>query len=99
MKNITLNNGVEMPIMGYGVYQIPDHEECRRCVLDALDVGYRYIDTAARYQNEETVIEAIQDSVIDREDIFVTSKLWISGTSYENTTKAVNDSLIKLQAD
>ncbi|HLR25392.1 MAG TPA: aldo/keto reductase [Fodinibius sp.] len=99
MKNITLNNGVEMPIMGYGVYQIPDHEECRRCVLDALDVGYRSIDTAASYQNEEAVGEAIQESVVDREDIFVTSKLWISGAGYENTKKAVDVSLNKLQTD
>lgn len=99
MKKVVLNNGVEMPIMGYGVYQIPDHDECKRCVLDALDVGYRSIDTAAAYQNEEAVGEAINESGIDRKEIFLTSKLWISHVGYEATKEAVEDSLKKLQTD
>lgn len=99
MKNVVLNNGIEMPIMGYGVYQIPDYDECKRCVLDAIDVGYRSIDTAAAYQNEEAVGEAIQESGIDRDDIFVTSKLWISHVGYDDTKKAIEASLNKLQTD
>ena len=99
MKYVELNNGVEMPILGYGVYQIPDHDECKECVLNAIEVGYRAIDTAAAYQNEESVGEAIQQSGVNREDIFVTSKLWISDTGYKNTKKAVDVTLNKLQTD
>jgi len=99
MKNVVLNNDVEMPILGYGVYQIPDHEECKRCVLDALDVGYRSIDTAAAYQNEEAVGEAIKESGINREEIFLTSKLWISHVGYEATKEAVEHSLNRLQTN
>lgn len=99
MKNVVLNNGLEMPILGFGVYQIPDHDECKRCVLDAIDVGYRAIDTAASYQNEEAVGDALQESDVDRNDIFVTSKLWISDAGYEKTKKAVDVSLNKLQTD
>jgi diketogulonate reductase-like aldo/keto reductase len=99
MKNVVLNNGVEMPILGYGVYQIPDHDECKRCVLDAIDVGYRAIDTAASYQNEEAVGDAIQESGIDRGDLFVTSKLWIEDVGFEATKKAVETSLNKLKTD
>jgi 2,5-diketo-D-gluconate reductase A len=98
MKTIRLNNGLEMPILGYGVYQIDAHE-CERCVLDALEVGYRSIDTAAAYQNEEAVGLAIQKSGVKREDIFLTTKLWISDTGYERTIKAFNNSLKKLQTD
>lgn len=99
MKKVVLNNGAEMPIMGFGVYQIPDHDKCKRCVLDAIDVGYRAIDTAASYQNEKAVGDAIRESGVDRNDIFVTSKLWISDTGYEKTKKAVETSLNKLQTD
>ncbi|MDR8392653.1 aldo/keto reductase [Aliifodinibius sp. S!AR15-10] len=99
MKNVVLNNGVEMPIMGYGVYQIPDHNECKRYVLDAIDVGYRSIDTAAAYQNEEAVGAAIKETGVAREEIFLTSKLWISHVGYEATKKAVEESLNKLQTD
>ena len=99
MKTIVLNNGIEMPILGYGVFQIPDHDECKRCVLDALDVGYRSIDTAAAYQNEKAVGEAIKESGVNREDIFLTSKLWIADAGYEKTKKAVKNSLNNLQTD
>jgi diketogulonate reductase-like aldo/keto reductase len=99
MKTIALNNGIEMPILGYGVFQIPDHDECKRCVLDALDVGYRSIDTAATYQNEKAVGEAIKESGVNREDIFLTSKLWIADAGYEKTKKAVKNSLNNLQTD
>lgn len=85
MKNVLLNNSVEMPILGFGVYQIPDHDECKQCVLNAIEVGYRSIDTAAAYQNEEAVGEAIQESGIDREEVFLTSKLWIEDVGFEAT--------------
>ena len=88
-----------MPIIGFGVYQIPDHEECKRSVLYALEAGYRSIDTATGYQNEEAVGEAIRESGVKREDIFVTTKLWIADAGYEDTTKAVDLSLNKLQMD
>lgn len=99
MKKVVLNNGVEMPIIGFGVYQIQDHDECKQCVLDAIDVGYRAIDTAVSYQNEEAVGDAIRESAIDRKELFVTSKLWISDTGYEKTMKSVETSLNKLQTD
>lgn len=94
-----LNNGVEMPILGYGVFQIPDPEECERCVLDALETGYRLIDTAAAYLNETAVGNAIQKSGVPREEIFVTTKLWIQDAGYENTRKAFANSLKRLQLD
>ncbi|MDX1642252.1 MAG: aldo/keto reductase [Balneolaceae bacterium] len=99
MKNIVLNNGIEMPILGFGVYQIKDHMECKRCVLDAIDVGYRAIDTAASYQNEEAVGDAIRKSGIDRKDLFITSKLWVEDVGYDATKKAVEMSLNKLQTN
>lgn len=99
MKTVVLNNGVEMPVLGFGVYQIPDHNECKISVLNALEVGYRLIDTASAYQNEDAVGEAIQESGIDRKDIFVTTKLWIADVGYEKTKKAVELSLNKLQLD
>lgn len=77
VPNVTLNNGVEMPLLGFGVFQIPDPDECERSVADALAVGYRLIDTAAAYGNEEAVGKAIRASGIPREEIFVTTKLWI----------------------
>ncbi|MBU2494003.1 MAG: aldo/keto reductase [Bacteroidetes bacterium] len=99
MQKVKLNNGVEMPILGYGVYQIPDAEECKRSVLDAINTGYRSIDTAAAYMNEEAVGKAIKESGVAREDLFVTTKLWVQDTGYENTKKAFEKSLNKLQLD
>lgn len=99
MKNIILNNGLEMPLLGFGVYQIPDARECENSVLNALEAGYRLIDTAAAYGNEEAVGKAIKKSKIPREDLFVTTKLWVSDTGYEKTKKAFETSLEKLQLD
>ncbi len=99
MKTLTLNNDVEMPILGFGVFQIPDAEECERSVFDALAVGYRLIDTAASYGNEEAIGKAIQRSGVAREELFVTTKLWVSGAGYDRTKKAFERSLQKLQLD
>ena len=99
MKNIILNNGVEIPVLGYGVYQISDLKECERCVREALEVGYRSIDTAGAYQNEEAVGKAIKESGIKREEIFLTTKLWISDTGYERTKRAFERSVRKLRTD
>lgn len=99
MKNVTLNNGIEMPILGLGVYQIRDFDECKRTVLDALEVGYLSIDTASAYDNEEAVGEAIVESGLRREDIFLTTKLWIADTGYERTMKAAELSMNKLKVD
>jgi len=99
MKTVTLNNGVEMPILGLGVYQIPDHSECQSVVSQALELGYRSIDTAAAYQNEEAVGAAIKESGIKRDEIFVTSKLWISDNGYEKTKAAFETSINKLQLE
>lgn len=99
MQRVTLNNGVEMPILGFGVYQVPDAKECEQSVYDALTAGYRLIDTAAAYRNEEAVGRAIKRSGVPREDIFVTTKLWIQDTGYVRTKKAFEKSLAKLQLD
>jgi len=99
MRNITLNNGVEMPILGFGVFQIADPAECERSVRDAIDVGYRLIDTAASYENEESVGNAIKQSGIAREELFVTTKLWIADTGYEKTKAAFDRSMKRLQLD
>ncbi len=99
MQMITLNNGVKMPILGYGVYQIEDIKECQRCVEDALEVGYRSIDTAQSYFNEEAVGAAIKASGIKREEIFVTTKLWINHVSEAKAPKAFESSLKKLGLD
>jgi len=96
---LTLNNGVEMPALGFGVFQVPDPAECERSVLDALDVGYRLLDTAASYGNEAAVGAAIKQSGIDRADIFVTTKLWVDSASYEGAKAAFERSLDKLQLD
>lgn len=96
---VTLNNGVQMPILGFGVFQVPDLAECERSVRDALDVGYRLLDTAAAYGNEEAVGAAISGSGIDRAEIFVTTKLWVQDASYERAKKAFERSLNKLQLD
>ncbi|MBD1852465.1 aldo/keto reductase [Leptolyngbya sp. FACHB-711] len=99
MQKVVLNNGVEMPILGFGVFQIADLEECQRSVYEAICAGYRLIDTAAAYQNEEAVGTAIQRSGVPREEIFVTTKLWIQDTGYENTKKAFERSLKRLHLD
>ena len=99
MKEVTLNNGVKMPILGYGVFQIPDAKECEICVSNALQVGYRSIDTAAAYMNEQAVGAAIKQSGINREELFITTKLWIQDSGYENAKKAFHSSLKKLGLD
>jgi len=99
MYNIKLNNGVEMPILGFGVFQMQDMAECEQAVLDAIETGYRLIDTAAAYMNEEAVGKAIKRSGVAREEIFITTKLWVSDAGYENTIKAFNKSLELLQLD
>lgn len=99
MREVVLNNGVEMPILGFGTFQITDPVECERCVNEALQTGYRLIDTAASYLNEEAVGTGIQSSGVPREDIFVTTKLWIQNAGYESAKKAFENSLMKLQLD
>lgn len=99
MQTVVLNNGVEMPILGFGVFQIPDPQECERCVLDALETGYRLIDTAASYLNETAVGQAIKNSAVPRQEIFVTTKLWVQDAGYESTIKAFEKSLARLQLD
>lgn len=99
MNYVTLNNGVQMPIIGYGVFQIPDLDECERCVLNAIDVGYRLIDTAQGYGNERAVGNAVRKSGIPREELFITTKLWITEYGYENTKQSIQGSLERLQMD
>ncbi|MCP2025844.1 diketogulonate reductase-like aldo/keto reductase [Flavobacterium sp. HSC-32F16] len=99
MKSIILNNGIEMPLLGFGVYQIPDADECEKSVLNAIDAGYRLIDTAAAYGNEEAVGNAIKKSSVAREDLFITTKVWVSDAGYEKTKKAFETSLEKLQLE
>lgn len=99
MQTIKLNNGVEVPILGFGVFQIPDPAECERSVVDAIEVGYTHIDTAASYMNEEAVGRGIKRSGVAREKLFVTTKLWIQSNGYENTLKAFDRSLNRLQMD
>ncbi len=98
MEYVTLNNGVKMPILGYGVYQV-DPAECERCVLDAIDVGYRSIDTAQAYGNEEGVGNAIVKCGVDRKDLFITTKVWISNAGYEKAKASIDQSLQKLKTD
>lgn len=99
MEYVKLNNGIEMPILGFGVYQVPDHAECEQAVLNAIQVGYRLIDTAAAYMNEEAVGKAIKKSGVPREELFITTKLWVQDTGYEATEKAFEKSLNRLQLD
>lgn len=99
MKYVTLNNGVKMPILGYGVYQIEDLKECERCVLDAIEVGYRLIDTAQTYGNEEAVGRAIKKCNVPREELFITTKVWISNAGYEKAQTSIEESLKKLQLE
>lgn len=99
MQYTTLNNGVQMPLLGFGVYQIPDPQECEQSVLAALGTGYRLIDTAAAYGNEEAVGRAIAKSGVPREELFVTTKLWVQDAGYEPTKAAFAKSLQKLGLD
>jgi 2,5-diketo-D-gluconate reductase A len=99
VQTITLNNGVRMPLAGYGVFQIPDPQECERSVVDAIQVGYSLIDTAASYLNEEAVGRGIRASGVPRNDLFVTTKLWVQDTGYERTRQALDRSLARLQLD
>ena len=98
MQTVKLSNGVEMPILGYGVYQVTP-EECERCVSDALSVGYRMIDTAQAYYNEEGVGRAVKKSGIPREELFLVTKVWISNAGYEKAKASIDESLRKLQTD
>lgn len=99
MNTVTLNNGITMPILGFGVFQIPDPAECERAVVDAIGEGYRLIDTAASYLNEQAVGKGIRNSGTARQDLFVTSKLWVQDTGYEHTKLAIDKSLQRLQLD
>ncbi len=99
MKTVKLNNGIEMPQLGFGVFQVTDLEQCEQAVVDALDSGYRLIDTAAAYQNEEAVGRAIKRSGINRKDLFITSKLWVSDANYERAQKGIDRSLSNLGLD
>ena len=99
MIHVTLNNGLQMPIVGFGVFQIPDPKECERSVVDAIESGYRLIDTAASYLNEEAVGRGLRASGVAREQLFVTTKLWVQDTGYERTQQAIDRSLKRLQLD
>lgn len=99
MQTVALNNGVEMPILGFGVFQVKDLAECERSVVDAIQTGYRLIDTAQSYENEEAVGKAIKRSGVPREKLFITTKLWIQSDGYKGTKKAFENSLKKLQLD
>ena len=99
MQTVKLNNGVEIPILGFGVFQITDAEECERSVSEALQTGYRLIDTAASYLNEDAVGKAIKSSGVPREEIIVTTKLWVQDTGYDKTKQAFERSLQRLQLD
>jgi 2,5-diketo-D-gluconate reductase A len=99
MQKVVLNNGVEMPVLGFGVFQMTDHSECEQSVYDAIMAGYRLIDTAASYLNEAAVGRGIERSGVAREDLFITTKLWVQDTGYERTKKAFENSLKRLQLD
>lgn len=99
MQDVTLNNGVKMPILGYGVFQVPDLAQCEQIVAQAIETGYRLIDTAASYQNETAVGKGIKKSGAARKDLFVTTKLWVQDASYEGAKRAFQRSLDKLQLD
>lgn len=96
MDYITLNNGIKMPLLGYGVFQISDPVQCERSVIDAIQIGYRLIDTAASYGNEEAVGRAIKNCGVPRSELFITTKLWISDASYEGAKKALQHSMERL---
>ncbi len=98
MKYVKLNNGIEMPVLGYGVYQVTP-EECERCVMDAISTGYRLIDTAQAYYNEEGVGNAIVKSGVPRKDLFITTKVWVSNAGEAKAAASINESLRKLKSD
>lgn len=98
MQNVKLSNGIEMPQLGYGVYQVTP-EECERCVSDALSVGYRLIDTAQAYHNEEGVGRAVKKSGQNRDEVFIVSKIWLSNYGYDKAKVSIDESLRKLQTD
>ena len=99
MQNVRLDNGVEMPVLSFGVFQIADPRECERSVSDALETGYRLIDTAASYENEQWVGNAIKSSGVPRDKLFITTKLWIADAGYESTKRAFHRSMERLQLD
>ena len=99
IETTRLNNGVEMPLEGFGVFQVPDGEVCRKAVVEAIGTGYRLIDTAAAYMNEEAVGQAIRDSKVDRKELFITTKFWTQDASYEGAKAAFQTSLDKLGMD
>lgn len=99
METVTLNNGIKMPVVGFGVFQVPDKSQCRQAVIDAVSSGYRLIDTAAAYMNEEAVGEAIKECGAERSELFVTTKLWVQDASYDGAMKAFEASIEKLGLD
>ena len=99
MEFVTLNNGVKMPKVGFGVYRIKDHKQCKQALLDAIDAGYRLIDTAQSYGNEEAVGKAIQETSVPRNELFITTKVWVTNYGYEKTKASVEESLKKMQLD
>jgi 2,5-diketo-D-gluconate reductase A len=99
VQTLALNNGIAIPVVGYGVFQISDSQECTRCVIDAIHVGYRLIDTAASYLNEAAVGQGIKDAHIPREQLFVTTKLWVQDAGYDRTRQAIDSSLRRLQLE
>ena len=99
MEFVTLNNGVKIPKVGFGVYRIKDHKQCKQAVLDAIDAGYRLIDTAQSYGNEEAVGKAIQETSVPRNELFITTKVWVANYGYEKTKASVEESLKKMQLD
>jgi len=96
MQTVKLNNGIEIPILGFGVFQVKDLAECERSVVDAIETGYRLIDTTESYGNEEAVGKAIKRSGVKREDLFITTKLWIQSNGYEGTKKAFEKFIKKI---
>lgn len=99
MEFVTLNNGIKMPLEGFGVFQVPDSAECEKAVLDAIETGYRLIDTAAAYGNEEAVGAAIKKCGVPRDELFITTKLWVQDASYDGAKRALETSLKKLGTD
>lgn len=99
MKDLTLNNGIQMPVLGFGVYQVDDLVECEKAVIQAIETGYRLIDTAATYQNETAVGEAIRNSGVQREELFITTKIWVQDVSYEKAKPAFERALKRLKLD
>lgn len=99
MEYVTLNNGVKMPMIGFGVFQVNDQKQCQQAVEDAIEVGYRSIDTAASYMNEEAVGAAVRNCGVKREELFVTTKLWVQDHEYDDTLRAFDTSMAKLGLD